>query len=165
MFPDPAFSLQDMRFQLALPVSCAPAKGGQGISTGEKNKVATKIIDLHGAGHQQWTVRRFCFSVFQYHKESYESIVGHSFPSIQLLSQFLEHLPTAESLPSSLRPQAPRWAHVTVLLSSPSISSSPSSLLLLGASCKNEYFKIHPPGGPLQVKKHHPLGNLTPSQG
>lgn len=44
-------------------------------------------------------------------------------------------------------PQAPRWAHVTFL----------SFVFLLGAACKNGYFNIHPPGGPLQVGRQNPL--------
>lgn len=59
-------------------------------------------------------------------------------------------------------PQAPGSPARPVRLSpSPLLSSA----VLLGGNGKNEYFKMYPPGGPLQVEKYHPFGNLTPFHG
>lgn len=98
-------------------------------------------------------------------KRAMKSILDHSSsPSGSAPRwQLLECLSIAKPLGSSLRPRAPPLDPCSC---PPSPATSLlSSALSLGASCKNEYFKIHPPGGPLQVEKYHPFGNLTPFQG
>ena len=96
--------------------------------------------------------------------KSYESTLA---PSPLPRSNPLESIPgtslMAEPFSSSPRPQSSPLGpcRCPPLLPTAFLSAA----LSLGASCKNEYVKIHPPGGPLQVEKYHPFGNLTPFWG
>lgn len=161
-------------------ITCPQPRGGQGILTDRptktpcngrqavpwrKNEVCYQNdTAVCRQGKTSRTVLSYGFNSSQHYKESYESTLA---PSPFSRSNPLESVPgvslMAEPLSSSPRPQASPLGpcRCPPLLPTAFLSSA----LSLGASCKNEYFKIHPPGGPLQVEKYHPFGNLTPFWG
>lgn len=102
---------------------------------------------------------------FDFFRQSYESILDPSpFPPAQLLG--VNSWNVSLWLSSSTVPHGLKLPQAGPMLLSPSPPQAfLSSVLSLGASYKNEYFKTHPLGGPLQVEKYHSFGNLTPFQG